>query len=132
MSSAAQPARQTKVEYSITQLRTALREAAQANGMPAPKGGLLGGYWQWLWYASGNADRAYRVDVSAEPSADGVTVSGHSLSWNRRGERDAKGKTWYSHLYPYDESRSDLFLDHLCEKLKCAWDSAVEAAKPTA
>jgi hypothetical protein len=130
MSSAAQPARQTKVEHSITQLRTALLEASETNHMPAPRGGVLGGGWQWLWYASANPDQAYRIDVSAEPSAEGVTVSGHSLTWNRRGDRNPAGKTWFLHFYSHEESQHERLMEDLTEPLLQAWQSAVAASGP--
>ena len=119
-------------EACTEELRETLLRAAHDSDMPAPLGGALGGGWQWLWYASGSSEHIYRVDVSAELSSEGLTVSGHLLSWNRTGERRPTGETWYSRFYSYDEVSRKEFLDHLREKLKSAWDAATKASETSA
>ncbi len=112
----------------MDELREALVQASQENDMPAPLGGVLGGGWQWLWYATGDSKRTYRVDVSAEAGAKGLVVSGHLLSWSRNGDREAEGETWYSRSYPYDEIQRSLFVEHLKDELKRAWEQAIAAS----
>jgi hypothetical protein len=114
------------MEVSIARLREAVRRAAAANEMPVPQGGVAGGSWQWLWYPPDSRERAFRVDVAAEPSERGLLVSGHSLAWNRQGERRPAGETWFSHFYSHEESVSDKLAADLTEPLRQAWQAVLQ------